>query len=98
MKTKESEIKNINSPGWEGLDATPNPDIMMQPTELDKLYLQVFSSIEGKKLLAHLKKTYLDIPTWTPGYESSFGYFREGQCHIVRECLTRIRRAKNGRE
>ena len=98
MKTNEKETKNINSPGWDGLDATPNPNALIEPTELDKLYQRVFSTEDGKKLLVHLKKTYLDIPTWTPGYEHSYGYFREGQCNLVREILIRMRRANYERE
>ena len=87
MKATNQETQNINSPGWEGLDATPNPNQTIEPTELDKLYQRVFSSNDGKKLLIHLKKTYLDAPTWTPGYDSSFGYFRDGQNTIIREIL-----------
>ena len=60
---------------------------------LDKLYQRVFSSNDGKKLLIHLKKTYLDTPTWTPGYDSSFGYFRDGQNTIIREILIKMKRA-----
>ena len=35
MKTEKEEQKTINSPGWEGLDATPNPHQRIEPTELD---------------------------------------------------------------
>jgi|TARA_S200002703_G_C3780144_1_gene240356 hypothetical protein len=98
MKTEKEEQKTINSPGWEGLDATPNPHQRIEPTELDKLYQRVFSSQDGKKLLIHLKATYLDIPTWTPGYEHSYGYFRDGQNTIIREILSKIRRANYDRE
>ena len=44
MKTNQKETKNINSPGWDGLDATPNPNALIEPTELDKLYQRVFST------------------------------------------------------
>lgn len=98
MKPSNKEQKTINSPGWEGLDAKPNPNALIEPTELDKLYKRTFSTQDGEKLLTYLKKTYLDIPTWTPGYENSFGYYREGQNHIIREILTRIRRANYDRE
>ena len=91
--SSNKSLNNINSPGWEGLDATPNPNQTIEPTELDKLYQRVFSSNDGKKLLIHLKKTYLDTPTWTPGYDSSFGYFRDGQNTIIREILIKMKRA-----
>ena len=42
MKVTEKETKNINSPGWDGLDATPNPNALIEPTELDKLYQEFF--------------------------------------------------------
>jgi len=95
MKPNNKQQQTINSPGWEGLDATPNPTAHLEPTDLDKLYHKVFSTEDGKKLLLHLKKTYLDAPTWTPGYENSFGYFRDGQNTIIREILLKLRRAKN---
>ena len=41
-ENKPKETKNINSPGWDGLDATPNPNALIEPTELDKLYQRVF--------------------------------------------------------
>lgn len=98
MKVTNEQQKNINSPGWEGLDATPNPHQKIEPTDLDKLYQRVFSSQDGKKLLIHLKNTYLDTPTWTPGYDNSFGYYRDGQNTIIREIITRIRRANYDRK
>jgi len=98
MKVTNEQQKNINSPGWEGLDATPNPNQRIEPTELDKLYQRVFSSQDGKKLLIHLKTTYLDTPTWSPGYEASYGWFRDGQNTIIRDILTRMRRANYDRE
>ena len=96
MKSSNQNVQNINSPGWEGLDAMPNPNARIEPTELEKLYQQVFSTDQGQKLLTHLKKTYLDVPTWTPGYDNSFGYFRDGQNSIVREIILKLRRARNG--
>ena len=63
MKPNSKQQQTINSPGWEGLDAMPNPNARIEPTELDKLYQQVFSTEQGQKLLDHLQKTYLDVPT-----------------------------------
>ena len=61
MKPNNKRQQTINSPGWEGLDAMPNPNARIEPTELDKLYQQVFSTEQGQKLLDHLQKTYLDV-------------------------------------
>ena len=84
-----------NTPGQRGLVLVNKSDLFkkIEPTELDKLYQRVFSSNDGKKLLIHLKKTYLDTPTWTPGYDSSFGYFRDGQNTIIREIIIKMKRA-----
>ena len=32
MKATNQETQNINSPGWDGLDATPNPNQTIEPT------------------------------------------------------------------
>ena len=96
MKPNSKQQQTINSPGWEGLDTMPDPNARIEPTELDKLYQQVFSTEQGQKLLVHLRKTYLDVPSWTPGYDHSFGYFRDGQNSIIREIILKLRRARNG--
>ena len=96
MKPNSKQQHTINSPGWEGLDAMPDPNARIEPTELDKLYQQVFSTELRQKLLVHLKKPYLDVPAWTPGYDHSFGYFRDGQNSIIREIILKLRRARNG--
>ena len=93
MKPNNKQQQTINSPGWEGLDAMPDPNARIEPTELEKLYQQVFSTEQGQKLLVHLKKTYLDVPAWTPGYDHSFGYFRVGQNSIIRDISLKLWRA-----
>ena len=75
--------------------------VQMTKKEFDRLpkiqqqAILMMNPLLRKKLLLHLKKTYLDAPTWTPGYENSFGYFRDGQNTIIREILLKLRRAKN---
>ena len=59
MKPNSKQQQTINSPGWEGLDAMPNPNARIEPTELDKLYQQVFSTEQGRSYSTTYKKPIL---------------------------------------
>jgi hypothetical protein len=59
------------------------------------LTLRVFSSDDGRKLLAWLHQMYVNVPVAVPGTDPSHAYFAEGQRTVVREIEARIRQAKN---
>ena len=92
-------IRSINSPGWDGVDATL-PHLEMPNSaqrDLDIQFKRCFDSEAGKKVLEHLQTITVDQPAWVPGADPSFGYAREGQNSLVREIQQRIKRA-NERE
>ena len=62
--------------------------------DLDILIARTFSTENGQKVLAWLRETYLENPSWQPGAESSFGFFREGQNSVIRDIEKRIKRIK----
>ena len=62
--------------------------------DLDILIARTFSTENGQKVLAWLRETYLENPSWQPGAESSFGFFREGQNSVSRDIEKRIKRIK----
>jgi len=62
--------------------------------DLDILIARTFSTENGQKVLAWLRETYLENPSWQPGAESSYGYYREGQNAVVRDIEKRIKRIK----
>jgi hypothetical protein len=45
-------------------------------------------------VLAWLRETYLENPSWQPGAESSYGFYREGQNAVIRDIEKRIKRIK----
>lgn len=83
--------------GWDGLrESDPS---LLQPQQqesddLDRLYLRVFGSEDGQKLLGHLRSLTIEQPTWYPGEEASHGYAREGQNSIVREIERRVAKGR----
>ena len=62
--------------------------------DLDILIARTFSTENGQKVLAWLRETYLENPSWQPGAESSYGYYREGQNAVIRDIEKRIKRIK----
>lgn len=62
--------------------------------DLDTLYALVFQSEAGAKVLADLRQSYLEQPTWFPGDDASHGFHREGQNSVVRQIEGRIKRAR----
>jgi hypothetical protein len=79
---------------WDALLRTAPAPAKQQASDLDKLHLRVFSTRDGKKLLAHLRGITIEQPTWYPGEDASHGYAREGQNSLVREIERRITRAR----
>jgi hypothetical protein len=92
-------VRSINTPGWDGLNATvadsKKTKITKEQKEIDLACARAFKTVDGKKFLNYLKSKTLDQPAWVPGVDASFGYAREGQNSIVREILNRIERAEN---
>jgi hypothetical protein len=83
---------------WEDLEP-PVADIRevtQQREDTDRLFLRIFHSEDGEKLLEILRKWYVDPPVATPGHDASFAYYREGQRMVIQDIETRIRRALHG--
>ena len=81
--------------GWEGLRS---PEIIQKgasDNEIDLMVTRVFSTDDGVKLLAWLRATTIEQPTWFPGEDPSHGYAREGQNSLVRELERRLKRARS---
>ena len=62
--------------------------------ELNSLYCRVFTTMEGQKVLDHLRAITIEQPSFIPGESASYGYCREGQNAIIREIQKRIERAR----
>jgi len=87
----------MNLDGWEGLQLA-DPEIakkqQVDKDDVDRLYLRVFGSDDGQKLLTHLRSLTIEQPTWYPGEDASHGFAREGQNSLVREIERRMKRAR----
>jgi hypothetical protein len=84
--------------GWDGLqvaDRTIAEKQQVDKDDIDRLYLRVFGSDDGQKLLTHLRSLTIEQPTWYPGEDASHGYAREGQNSLVREIERRMKRARS---
>jgi|TARA_R110002124_G_C8708532_1_gene494638 hypothetical protein len=82
--------------GWDGLKQF-QPETLItneqDQEDVNRLYLRVFGSDDGQKVLAHLRSLTIEQPTWYPGEDASHGFAREGQNSIVREVERRIEKA-----
>lgn len=83
--------------GWDDLREVEAPALSVDQAvkDLDKNFVRMFSTEEGKVVLDYLVSMTLDQPTWYPGEDPSHGYAREGQNSIVREIMKRIERGRN---
>jgi hypothetical protein len=82
--------------GWDDLEtpAYQKPFNAPDPrTDFDRVYLRLFSTEDGKAVLAHLRSMTIEQPAWVPGMDASHGFAREGQDSLVREIEARMRRA-----
>tara|TARA_B100001057_G_scaffold278486_1_gene278739 strand:- start:5263 stop:5568 length:306 start_codon:yes stop_codon:yes gene_type:complete len=96
MRNQADKIRDINSPGWDGVNSnveTLRVSNRDQELGLDISFKKTFDTKDGKKVLEYLRKVTIEQPSWIPGAEASIGYSREGQNSIVREIEQRIRRA-----
>jgi len=66
----------------------------VDPKEINSLYHKVFTTVEGQKVLEHLRAITIEQPSFIPGESASYGYCREGQNSIIREIIKRIERAR----
>ena len=92
-----AEIIDINTPGWEGVNAEsplPLEYSQSEQAELDRSISRIIESEDGQRMMDWLENSVLMQPTWAPGFETDYGYFREGQNHLVRELKHRAERAK----
>jgi len=80
--------------GWEELEPMNVVAIDRKKEDLDIMIARTFSTENGQKVLAWLREQYLENPSWQPGAESSFGFFREGQNSVIRDIEKRIKRIK----
>jgi hypothetical protein len=96
MKSQAEKIQDINSVGWDGVDANVTP-LRLRNTDMqravDVAFRKTFMTEDGQKVLEHLRSVTVEQPAWVPGADPSYGYAREGQNSIVREIEQRIRRA-----
>lgn len=82
--------------GWDDLDEAPTVAREDQKQiDLNVLMAHTFGSEDGEKVLAWMRKFYLEQPCWQPGAEASFGQWREGQNTVIRDIEARIRKAKS---
>ena len=95
METQAQKIRSINTPGWDGLDATVQ-ELPNEPSELDKSFQRCFQTEDGQKVLEHLISVTINKPSWIPEAKKSYGYYSEGQNSIVWDIQRRIRRAIHG--
>jgi hypothetical protein len=80
--------------GWDDMEPQEAPPVDHKRDDLDILIARTFSTENGQKVLAWLRETYLENPSWQPGAESSYGFYREGQNAVVRDIEKRIKRIK----
>lgn len=80
---------------WDNLRETQNDNKIDLPSDIDRLMLRLFTSQDGVKVLEYFKCKTIDLPSFHPGEDPSYGYIREGQNSIVREILMRVNRAKH---
>jgi hypothetical protein len=66
--------------------------------EMDVHFLTAFSTPSGKKVLQWLTEHTLDSPTWWPGQQTDYGFFREGQNSLIRQVKAKIKSAKDYQE
>jgi hypothetical protein len=91
------DVVDINTPGWEGVNAAspaPPPQSDTEQGELDRAINRIFQTDDGARMLAWLEDAYLSQPSWAPGFDTDYGFFREGQNTLIREMILRAERAK----
>ena len=81
--------------GWDDLEGSPTPiEQDQKQIDLNILMARTFGTEDGEKVLAWMRRFYLEQPCWQPGAETSYGQWREGQNAVIRDIEARIRKAK----
>jgi hypothetical protein len=84
---------------WDELEAIGQAkdirDVDQQRKDTDRLYLRVFNTEDGAKLMKYMRDTILEQPVAVPGSPADYAFYREGQNSIIREIEARIYRARN---
>ena len=80
--------------GWDELKGSPTEKVE-EEQDIDFVFLRLFNTKDGKKILKFLEYKTVKQPTWYPGEEASHGFVREGQNSIIRDITKRIERARN---
>ena len=91
-----SKLEQALTEGWEGLNeiSLDIRDSQQVVEDLNKLCLRVFGTEDGQKLMGWLRASILEQPVATPGSDSSYAYYREGQNSIVRDLEARLIKAR----
>ncbi len=79
--------------GWDFFEPPPD-QAADNKQDIDILIARTFSTEEGRQVIAWLRQVTIEVPSWVPGQEASYGYAREGQNSLVREIERRMERAK----
>lgn len=82
--------------GWQGLSDLNNEKQKQAMLEVADLYRRVFSTADGKKILAILIHGTVMQPTVTPSSTQFEAGIREGRADIVRGILKQIELAQTG--
>jgi hypothetical protein len=84
---------------WDELEAIGQAkdirDVDQHRKDTDRLYLKVFGTEDGAKLMKYMRDTILEQPVAVPGSPADYAFYREGQNSIIREIEARIYRARN---
>jgi hypothetical protein len=84
---------------WDELEAIGQAkdirNVDQQRKDTDRLYLRVFGTEDGIKLMKYMRDTILEQPVAVPGSPTDYAFYREGQNSIIREIEARIYRARN---
>lgn len=83
-----------NSFSWPGLDQAHKPQRSDEQKELARLFLRVFGTEDGKKVLEHFDIKFTRAPVASPGCVEGLPYFLEGKRDVVRYIETQLKTAR----
>lgn len=86
--------KDSNSFAWPGLDEPRKPQRTDEQKELAKLFLRVFGTPDGDKLLDHFYEKFTKAPVALPGSVEGLPYYLEGKRDVVRYIEKQIKTAR----
>lgn len=62
----------------------------LENIKLKKVFINTFSTEDGKKVLASLEKEFLGAPVAVVGTTPDYAFFREGQNDLIRQIKTML--------